>query len=175
MSEVGATLSLTAYAERKNETQAGHHHRDRETMTNETIVIKGTPIAKARPRFTKTGRTYTPAQTKQAEQAILLAWLGQVGNRAPHTGPVMVRVQFVFTPPASWPKWKRELAEAGRIPHTTKPDTDNLLKILDGLNGHAWIDDAQLINVHGRKDYGPEPLTRIMFTFASPAPTTKPR
>jgi Holliday junction resolvase RusA-like endonuclease len=141
------------------------------------IEHPGTPIAKGRARSTKTGRHYTPAQTKQAEQALAVTWTRATGNHtAPHTGPVSVRLQFIFTPPTSWPKWKRELATAGLYPHLTKPDTDNLIKLVkDSLNGLAWIDDAQINNVHGRKFYGPESLTRLIFTFHPAPPTTQPK
>lgn len=30
------------------------------------------------------------------------------------------------------------------------PDLDNVIKILDGLNGAAWIDDKQVKTIHAR-------------------------
>ncbi len=57
-----------------------------------------------------------------------------------HDGPVSVEVRAYFAMPASWPKWKRELGERE---HTSKPDSDNVSKlVLDALNHVAWRDDA---------------------------------
>ena len=167
MSEASGNLSI--------ETAPADHHREGDEvppLEQITIVVPGTRTAKARPRFTKTGHVYTPATTKAAEQAITTAWIKAAGNRAPHTGPVHVRAQFVFEPPKSWTNTKRELAIAGQHPHTSKPDLDNLIKIIDGLNGRAWIDDAQIINVAGRKDYGSEALSRFILTFHAPKNNT---
>lgn len=131
-------------------------------MTDEvTIVLPGTPQAKGRPRFTSQGRAYTDARTKAAERALAVAWAISAGTRQPHDGPVSVHLDATFEPAASWPKWKREKALAGEWPHTSKPDIDNLVKILDGLNGRAWIDDAQIIAVTGTKRYGPAALTVV--------------
>ena len=168
MSDPGGNLSI--------ETGTPEHHQKGSNMAmleQITIVIPGTPVAKARPRFTRTGHVYTPAATKQAEDAIKLAWIKAAGNRAPHPGPVHVRAQFVFEPPKSWTKTKRTLALEGRHPHMSKPDIDNLLKIIDGLNGRAWIDDAQITNVAGRKDYGTEALSRFILTFHPATSTTE--
>ena len=134
-------------------------------MEQLTIELAGKPTPKGRPRFTKTGRTYTDAKTMAAENALLIAWVQQVGRRAPHTGPITLDVHFVFTPPASWPKWRRELALIGDWPHTIKPDLDNLTKIVDGLNGVAWVDDSQINTTHARKSYGSTELTRITLTL----------
>lgn len=170
MSEVATSVSLQADENCQQATASGNEGAEMQLA----MVIKGTPIAKARPRFTRTGHVYTPDSTKQAEQAIAIAWIATANHRAPHAGSVQLRLQFVFTAPASWPKWRRERAAEGRIPHTTKPDLDNLTKLVkDALNGRAWIDDSQVVNTHARKDYGPEPLTRMWITFNAPAPSTK--
>jgi len=100
-----------------------------------------------------------------AEQSILAAWLVSAGSRTPHDGPVHVDVVATFKPADSWPKWKRELALSGQWPHTSKPDIDNLIKVLDGLNGRAWIDDSQVTYVRATKNYGPVASTTVTITF----------
>lgn len=43
---------------------------------------------------------------------------------------------------------------AGKIRPTKRPDADNVLKaIADGLNGLAYHDDAQLVEMKGAKYY----------------------
>lgn len=133
--------------------------------TQVEFVLLGTPTPKGRPRFTGKGRAYTPAKTRTAEAAILAAYRAAVGSRSPHTGPVEVHLEAVFTPPPSWPKWRREAALAGALAHTTKPDLDNLLKLVDGLNGYAWLDDSQIFRATPEKRYGPLAHTRVVLTL----------
>ena len=131
-----------------------------------TFTIDGTPIAKGRARSTRTGHHYTPTKTRNAEAAILAAWLEQHGARRPHDGGVAIQIRFTFEPPKSWPKWKRDAAADGQIPHLSKPDLDNLTKLVcDALNGTAWIDDSQIHNSFSRKDYGTKANTRVTLTI----------
>jgi Holliday junction resolvase RusA-like endonuclease len=138
------------------------------------VVLYGTPTPKGRPRFTRTGRTYTDAKTRAAEQSILSAWLAVAKNRLPHDGPITLLLEATFVPPPSWPKWKRELALAGDYPHTTKPDFDNLAKVIDGLNGRAWLDDSQICDARTLKKYGETASTRLVVTFHPSPPERKP-
>lgn len=98
---------------------------------------------------------------------MLAVWLITTKQaRAPHAGPVTLDLMATFAPPQSWPKWKRERALAGDWPHLSRPDVDNLVKLVkDGLNGAAWLDDSQVINVSGAKQYGSTPRTTVMLTF----------
>lgn len=139
-------------------------------MTVVEFTLYGTPTAKGRPRFTSRGHTYTDQKTRDAETSILAAWLNAAGNRPPHDGPVTVELVATFTPAASWPKWKREAALAGNWPHLSKPDFDNLVKIIDGLNGRAWVDDSQIVTATASKVFGEVASTRLTITF-HPMPT----
>lgn len=134
------------------------------------FVLFGTPTPKSRPRFTRNGRTYTPAKTRVAEQSILAAYIVAAGARPPHDGPVDVAITATFTPPATWPKWRTARAIDGMWPHISKPDLDNLVKLLDGLNGRAWVDDSQIVSITARKRYGATASTAVVLTF-HPAPT----
>ena len=52
--------------------------------------------------------------------------------------------------------------EEGKIPHTKKPDCDNMGKIcLDALNGVAYPDDAQINKLYISKKYGKDAKIRI--------------
>jgi Holliday junction resolvase RusA-like endonuclease len=144
-------------------------------MINNSILltIPGEPIAKGRPRFTRLGRTYTNPKTKLGETKLRSAWEIKATNRSPHTGPITLTLISTFEPSKSWPQWKRDQALAGEWPHLIRPDFDNLAKIIDGLNGLAWVDDSQIISAQIRKQYGPEAKTEILIKF-HPIPT-KPR
>lgn len=88
---------------------------------------------------------YTPDKTRSYEEEI--AWRAvDARNEAPFTGPVRVTIDIRKGIPESWPKWKKEMAIAGEILPTTKPDTDNVEKaIKDALNGVLWLDDSQVV------------------------------
>lgn len=134
-----------------------------------TFTLPGTPKAKGRPKFYR-GRAITDAKTKAAERAILLTWIATHGDRAPHDGAVEVEFVATFAAAESWPKWKRMLAALGKWPHLSKPDLDNLVKLLDGLNGRAWVDDSQITHIRASKHYGDTASTAVTLTF-HPAPT----
>ena len=116
-----------------------------------TFTIPGKPFGKQRPRATRQGRMYTPAQTVAFETVVR-----QVGIEhfpTPLTGPVRVTIIATFIPAASWSKAKR--AENLHRPHTQKPDLDNCAKaILDGLNRIAFADDGQVAEISARKVWG---------------------
>lgn len=60
-------------------------------------------------------------------------------------------------PTSKTKKVKNQMAD-GNIKHTVKPDLDNLVKsILDGLNGIAWHDDAQIVQLNVSKSYSESP------------------
>ncbi len=106
---------------------------------------------KGRPRFTKSGRAYTPKATADAERAIAIAYQGASIRRygkvvsAPEGVPVAFRVDAYKAPPKSWPKGVPKWLKPN-LPFVQKPDGDNLSKLKDSLNGIAWHDDAQVVN-----------------------------
>ena len=53
----------------------------------------------------------------------------------------------------------------GCIYPTKKPDADNIAKIvLDALNGVAYTDDTQVINLSVQKRYGEVPEVKVEIT-----------
>jgi len=115
------------------------------------FVIPGKPFAKQRPRATRQGRVYTPAETVSFERQV-----GQIAAQhfpEPLAGPVSVTIRATFEPPKSWSK--RKTAEHINGPHCQRPDLDNCAKaILDGLNRIAWADDGQVAEVTVSKVWG---------------------
>lgn len=127
-------------------------------MSERVFIVAGTPSGKGRHRMTRTGHTYTPEATVTAEANVRGAYLRAYPRSKPHDGPVELSFDATFVVPASWPKWKRELAIRGLWMHTTRPDVDNVCKLLaDSLNSVAWLNDTQLFDAHGRKCYGDVP------------------
>lgn len=108
-----------------------------------TLKFDVTPEPKGRPRFTKTGRTYTDAKTLAFERTIQTLARLQF-KRTPFDCPLAIGVCFYFERPKS----------VRREQHTVKPDIDNLLKsVLDSLNKICWNDDAQIVSVNSFKFY----------------------
>lgn len=122
------------------------------------IHIPGTPQGKGRARaFTmRTGGIghYTPEKTKTYEGMIRVLAMQAMRNVLPCNAPVSLTLTIAMPIPDSWPTWKRELAEAGEILPTTKPDSDNVQKaVMDALNGVVWRDDAQVVLCSTSKIY----------------------
>lgn len=113
--------------------------------------IPGRPRAKQRPRSGDRG-FYTPKETEAEEAFIRKLGSKSMQGRAPMVGPVALRLVAVFEMPASWPP---RVLEMRLLPHVSKPDLDNIEKlVLDALNGVVYADDAQICEVHKFKRYG---------------------
>jgi len=122
-----------------------------------TIKIPGVPVAKGRPRMTRSGHVYTPKKTLDAEYILAQAW--RISGYPKFQGPVKVRMLFRMPIPKSWSRKRREAAVG--VWHTKRPDIDNLIKIIDGLNELAWDDDSQIVVIEAIKIYEIEPETVI--------------
>ena len=107
------------------------------------VTIPWTPRAKGRPRMTKSGHTYTPPETRKAEEAIRAAWVAATMASAPHDGPLSVSIRMSNTEV----EIQIEPAEDYES-RKLRGDVDNYGKlILDALNGVAWVDDRQIVNL----------------------------
>jgi Holliday junction resolvase RusA-like endonuclease len=128
-----------------------------------TIRLPGVPRGKQRPRLGKHG-VYTPEQTVKYEAS--LAWVAKQAMRgyAPYTGPLRVLIVSGFPIPKSYNKTKTLDAKIGAIHPTKKPDIDNIVKLVDALNGIVWRDDAQIVHCDVRKVYSAEPELAIQVT-----------
>ena len=112
------------------------------------FTIPGKPFAKQRPRATRQGRVYTPAETVSFERQV--AALAAQHFPEPLAGPVRLTVNAMFLPPKSWSNRKATAALA--TPHTQRPDIDNCIKaVADALNRIAWADDGQVSEIVASK------------------------
>lgn len=125
------------------------------------VVVPAKPQPKARARVGKNGRVHTPKQTVVAEAWVRMCVVEAVGTPRLE-GPVAMRATFVMPVPRTWSKAKQSAALRGEVHPVTKPDWDNLAKMLsDALNGIAWQDDAVVVRAEVVKRYGPEPCTIV--------------
>lgn len=123
------------------------------------------PTAKGRPRTTKTGHTYTPTKTVQAEHRIQ----EQVGREWPNP-PLDVPLQFELT--AFLPRPKNPKCKKAPV---TRPDGDNYLKLAeDSLNHVMWTDDSIIVTAVAKKrfvnDRHPHPGFRLIVYDVSDEP-----
>lgn len=125
------------------------------------IHLPGEPRGKGRPRaFVARGRIvmHTDSATLAYEKLMAGAARNGMGNRGPIQGPIDLTIEAHFRIPPSWPKYRRAAALAGTEPHTSRPDADNVVKIvLDALNGIVWRDDAQVVRITASKHYSAAP------------------
>lgn len=123
-----------------------------------TIIVEGKVEGKQRPRFRKVGnfvQTYTPKQTKSYEKLIADEYKKQNGVLFPTELPLELRIRAFMGIPSTFSKKKKTRAIEGELRPTKKPDADNIAKsILDGLNGVAYADDKQVVELSVKKYYG---------------------
>ncbi len=123
-------------------------------MSTYRFTVDIEPIGKARPRMTKSGHVYTPKETRDAELAIMQAYELFRGRLIEKGVPVSLDVVAYFPIPQSWSNIKKMAVMDGDILPTKKPDADNILKLVaDALNGAAYEDDAQVIDMRISKRY----------------------
>lgn len=130
------------------------------------VIVPGAPQGKGRARsfVHKQGAMagkighHTPEKTRTYEGIIKSLGMDAMGRAAPLACPVRLEVSAEMAVPVSWPQWKQQMALAGQIAPTGKPDPDNILKaIMDGLNGVAWVDDVQVVQFVLMKRYAAAP------------------
>lgn len=123
-----------------------------------SFTVEGKPQGKARARTfydNRAGkmRSITPAQTRSYED--LIRWKYKEAGGIYHGESTLQVVITAFYPiPQSFSRAKRKAAETRNLRPTTKPDCDNIIKVvLDALNGVAYYDDKQVVCVSCNKYY----------------------
>lgn len=127
-----------------------------------TFTIPGKPVGKGRPRFTRSGRAYTPKSTKDYEKAVKQAYRAKYGDVELYNGAVLIRIWAFFPIPKSDSKKKRKEKLERKVLPTVIPDLDNIVKcVSDGLNGVAYQDDKQIVSITAHKVYNGEPYVLV--------------
>ena len=141
------------------------------------FVVPGPPKGKGRPRFSQVAshaKAMTPQDTVLYENLVKTEFKRQCGEARFEDGSMLdLRVVAYYPIPSSKSKKQQRLMEAGVIRPTTKPDNDNILKIIaDSLNQIAYKDDAQVVDTQVRKFYSRKPrVTVVIKQVPSQAPT----
>ena len=120
------------------------------------ITVLGKPKGKGRPRFYR-GHAVTPKSTREYERLIV----SEVKENALE-GQISVQIDAYYPFDSKSNKAKRLKMANNEIRPTKKPDIDNVIKIvLDALNGVAYADDAQVVEVIANKWFSEEPRIEI--------------
>ena len=128
-------------------------------MTYIEFTVDGEPVGKGRPRFTRNGHAYTPEKTADYEQLVKLYFRNKYPDFKPFEKdiPLSVIIYAHFPYPKNAGKTKRMYM----IP-TKKPDSDNIAKIIcDSLNGIAYHDDSQIVELYICKRYSENPRVTV--------------
>ena len=127
-------------------------------MVCRSIIIPGKPLGKQRPRVLKTGIAYTPKETVNYETFVKMLYLEKYAGKKPFEGPVSMLISAFYQIPKSASKGRREAMARHHILPTTRPDIDNIAKIImDALAGVAYQDDKQVTSCAINKLYSHEP------------------
>ena len=123
---------------------------------NQLIGIKftvyGKVQGKARPRFTRQGRAYTPKNTVDYEGQIKQAYISAGGTLISDTEPILICITACF-----------KKAKTNKMDYPTlKPDADNIAKaVCDALNGVAYKDDKQITCLTVDKVWADDGIERV--------------
>ena len=126
------------------------------------FTIDGEPVGKERPRFNlATKRTYTPNKTKSYEE--LIKWLYQSKVKHYFEGYIKMTLRCYYSIAKSNSKKIKEQKRNNVLRPSKKPDIDNVIKVVaDSLNGIAYKDDTQIVEVVASKYYSDKPRVEVM-------------
>lgn len=129
------------------------------------FIVPGPPTGKGRPKFCSMGKfskAYTPAKTKAAKLNILTKFKNSYPGARPLAGALSVKIQAIFGVPKNSSRKLGIAMLEGSVKPTKKPDIDNIVKlVLDALNGHAFTDDANVVELVCSKRYGSGPAVSV--------------
>lgn len=132
-----------------------------------TFEVLGRVKPKQSTKFAKIGnfvKTYTPSDVKSYSNWVRLCFKGTYPDFKPLDGAVKLLIEVNFIIPKSYTKKKVQMIEEGYICPTVKPDCDNICKqIADSLNGLAWVDDKQIVNLEVRKRFAERDFVVVSF------------
>lgn len=114
-----------------------------------TGLIAGPPVAMGRPRLARSGHAYTPPKSREYMQHAIDTITNDWGDAPPLANmPLKLCVQFIHRRPA-------RIKGPGRVLKTTKPDIDNLIKmVMDAISkSGVWVDDNLVVEIQATDYY----------------------
>lgn len=133
--------------------------------------VPGPPQGKARARTFYNQRaghmsSVTPEKTVLYENLVKTRYLESMEKQMlPYQtleGPLTVHISAYYEPPKSTSKKNYAKMIDNTILPTKKPDIDNIAKVvLDALNGIAYKDDTQVVNLNVIKRYSNEAYVQV--------------
>jgi Holliday junction resolvase RusA-like endonuclease len=126
--------------------------------------IPGKVQAKQRPRFSKSGIVYTPKETRVYEDFVRVCYSDYANQYQwePYDGQLRAEIEVFIQVPKSDSKLNKQAKIIGEKRPTIKPDCDNLAKsLLDSLNGWAYQDDKQIVELEVKKFYSEESGVKV--------------
>lgn len=124
--------------------------------------VRGDPKAQKRHRHARRGeyvKVYDPSSDDKQDFILLCR---QYAPAVPLEGPLQIKLWFCFGRPKNH-FGKKGLKTSAPLYHTTKPDVDNLIKlVLDSMKGVFWRDDTQVCSCSALKIYDPIPRVGVM-------------
>lgn len=135
-------------------------------MNKIIFKIPGEPVGKGRPKF---GRlkgggvsVRTPEKTINFENLVKISFDETGAEPFSSSAQISATITAYFQPPKSASKKKLAQMTTGELRPTKKPDADNIAKaVLDALNGLAYHDDAQVVELHVSKAYAEQAHTIV--------------
>jgi len=122
------------------------------------ITIPGNPTPQQRARLCR-NRFYDPLSLlkKQLQPVVQSQLIDHTIYKCP------LSVDITFYMPFTKSTSKTKINSGLHIPHTKRPDLDNLLKFyLDLLNGIVYFDDSLIAKLVAQKVYSTDPKTVII-------------
>lgn len=132
------------------------------------FTINGQPVGKGRPKFSgrysNTRHAYTPRKTREYEENVKAVFLSRFGVLPfGEDARLRIEVHAWYQIPKSKPKQVKENMRLEIIRPTVKPDLDNVIKIImDALNGVAYPDDKQVVEMLAIKRYSDDPCVTVL-------------
>ena len=129
------------------------------------FTIHGKPKALKRHRPSARGGYYDPSSKDKKD-----IWLRIAAYKPniPYKSNIRMSIRFTMPIPKSWyrtGKYKHLLKDKYKNIryHKSKPDLDNLIKLIsDVLQPHFYVDDSQICEIYAEKIYGERPNTAVI-------------
>ena len=124
-----------------------------------TFEIDGPPVPWQRSR--QNGKLHFISKEQAAARKVVAVLCKAAMRGQPiFDGPLRMDILAVWQWPKSFSEKRRKTA--GEFHKISRPDSDNVSKLIcDALNEVAYQDDAQVVELHVLKQFGPRAFTRV--------------